>query len=247
MIIFDNFSQNAMTKNLKEKMSGMGDIKKGTQGSVCIESTDKNVLDWKFVGKSDFDRFIKRYGLEAVDNSGKKVAWTMASRGTDLKSGNVTMIIPLIKDKLGQFWTILQEEARPIDLFRNGKESRLFAFPAGVIGDEFVSETAIESAVRELTEETGLVAEKIMPLTTKRAIPVSPGLTDEATEYFIANIKELKPKAKALTDGVTKAWWFVPLKNLNKWFFEMEKLGKVASGQTLTAIALMLQRTRIKL
>lgn len=191
--------------------------------------------------------FVKRYGLEATDNAGKKSMWTMASRGTEQKSGNVTMIVPLIKDKLGQLWTVLQEESRPIDMFRNGKDSRLFAFPAGVIGDEVKNETAMESAVRELTEETGLVAKKITPLTPNRPIPTTPGLTDEATNYFVANIKELKPQSKAMTDGVTKAWWFVPVKNLTKWFSKMEESGKVATGQTLTALSLLAQKTKIKI
>lgn len=243
-MFFNNYIQNSMAKRLQENMPTT-EIKKSSQGSICIEADEKKVLDWKFAGKSDFDRFIKRYGLEAVDEAGNKSAWTMASRGTAEKSGNVTMIIPIIKDKLGQLWTLLQEEARPIDLFRNGKDSRLLAFPAGIIGDEITDETAIESAVRELTEETGFVAEKITPL-TKRPIPTTPGLTDEATNFFVANVKELKPQSKALTDGVTKAWWFVPIKNLNKWLGEMEDAGKVATGQTMTALSLLAQKTKIK-
>ncbi len=246
MNIVDNIIQNSMVKRLYQ--DGLSsNAEKGLLGSVCVKAENQENLDWKFAGKSDFDRFIKRYGLEAIDDFGSKSMWTMASRGDEHKAGNVTMIIPIIKDKLGQLWTLLQEEARPIDLFRNGKESRLFAFPAGVIGDEVKGETAIESAVRELTEETGLVANKITPLTPTRPIPTTPGLTDEATSYFVANIKELKPKAKAMTDGVTKSWWFIPIKNLNKWLSEMEKCGKIASGQTLTALTLLTQKTKIKI
>lgn len=246
MKIVDNLIQKSLIQQLQQK--GLSsNPEKGLLGSVCIKAEKQENLEWKFAGKSDFDRFVKRYGLEAVDSAGQKSLWTMASRGTEQKSGNVTMIIPIIKDKLGQLWTILQEEARPIDLFRNGKESRLFAFPAGIIGDEVKNETAMESAVRELTEETGLIAKKITPLTPNRPIPTTPGLTDEATNYFVANIKELTPKAKAMTDGVTKAWWFVPIKNLNMWLSNMEKQGKVATGQTLTALSLLTQKTKIKL
>lgn len=246
MNIFDKYSQKQMINKINSQTEFSNAIA-GKCGSVCIESKETEVLDWKCTGKTEFDRFIKRYGLEATDSAGKKLAWTMASRGSESKSGNVTMIVPIIKDKLGRLWTLLQEEARPIDLFRNGKDSRLFAFPAGIIGDEIIDETAKESALRELTEETGLAAEKIISLSPKRPIPTTPGLTDEATDYFVATVKNLKPKTKALTDGVTKAWWFVPVGNLNKWFSEMEKVGKVASGQTLTALALLAQKTKIKL
>lgn len=246
MQFIDNLLQSSMVSRLNREMPA-SEAKKGILGSVCIKSDNPEALDWKFTGKSDFDRFVKRYGLEAVDSAGNKSLWTMASRGTAEKAGNVTMIVPIIKDKLGQVWTLLQEEARPIDLFRNGKDSRLFAFPAGIIGDVIENETAMESAVRELTEETGFVAKKVVPLTPGKPIPTTPGLTDEATSYFMANIKELKPTAKAMTDGVTKAWWFVPLKNLNKWFTEMEKVGKVASGQTLTALALLCRKTKFRI
>lgn len=246
MKIVDNLMQKNMLSKLNKDMPD-SKKEKGILGSICIKSENPEALNWRFAGTSDFDRFIKRYGLEAVDDSGKKAMWTMASRGSEEKSGNVTMIIPIIKDKFGQLWTLLQEEARPIDLFRNGKDSRLFAFPAGIIGDEIANETAQESAVRELTEETGLVAKEITPLTLSRAIPTTPGLTDEATNYFAANIKELKPKTKAMTDGVTKAWWFIPFKNLNKWLLEMEKLGKVSSGQTMTALTLLRQKLKMKI
>ena len=121
------------------------------------------------------------------------------------------------------------------------------AFPAGIIGDEVENETAHESAIRELTEETGLVAKDIEHLNPYGAIPTTPGLTDEATEYYSAEIKDLKPVSKALTDGVTKGWWLVPTACLFKWFGELAKKGKIETGQTLTALQLMLQKGKIKL
>ena len=243
MIIIENFRQNSMIKNISQNIT-QANIEKGLYGSFAIKS-DIDVRDWRYVGKTDFDKFIKRYEIESEDINGKKSKWTLASRSDENKSGNVTMIVPLIKDKFGSLWTLLQEEARPIDLFRNGKESSLFAFPAGLIGDEVENETALDSAIRELTEETGFVADKIIPLNS-RPIPTSPGLTDESTNYYLAYIKCLTPKAKALTDGITKAWWFVPLKNLNKWLEKTEAVGKVANGQTMTALALLKQKTKIR-
>jgi len=100
----------------------------------------------------------------------------------------------------------------------------------------------MESAVRELSEETGLKAKKIVNLNpSSEAIRTTPGLTDEATNYYKAVINDLKPSTKAVTDGgVTRGWHFVPVKRLPQWIENLAKTGKVVSGQSLTAIALML-------
>ncbi len=74
-------------------------------------------------------------------------------------------------------------------------------------------------------------------------IMTSPGLTDESTYFFKAIIDTIKPAQKAKTDGgVTRGWHFVPLKHIMKWFDEMSKIGKTPSGQTLSAIALLLKK-----
>ena len=257
MNILNNITQNLMHKNLSQYNTAELPIQKGPAGSVYVQAENKEIPQWSIKGKSDFDRFIKRYGLTAIDSDGKELNWTMASRGTIESSGNVSLIVPIYTDKLGRKWTVLQEEARPIDLGRNGSNSRLIAFPAGCIGDEVVGETAMESALREITEETGLEAKTIecinpTKIVNGEKIPVSisstPGLTDEATDYFVATIKDLKPVSKATTDGgITRGWWYVPLKNITKWFDNMAKQGKVATGQTLTALQLMIQKGKIKL
>lgn len=245
MKLYNNFLQLRMVSRLNTEMKPTS-IQKGPEGSVYLPAGNQAATAWVMTGESNFNKFIKRFGLKTVDEAGVERAWTMASRGNEAKPGNVTMIAPLIKDTFGA-WFLLQEEARPIDLFRNGKEARLLAFPAGIIGDEFVDETAMESAVRELTEETGLISDKIELLSKHRPIPTTPGLTDESTEYYFASIKKLKPITKALTDGVTKGWWLVPTKNLVSWLNKMGDIGKVATGQTLTALQLLIQNKKIKL
>ena len=248
----DKITQKSMSKNLKKNYGSDTVITKGDKGSLFISSNAGPVPEWKVDGKSDFDKFIKRYGLTAVDDTGKEVGkYTMASRGTIEASGDVTMTIPKFKDKFGRTWTMLQEEARPIDVARRGKDARVLAFPAGCIADEaaFLSESATECAVRELAEETGMVAKKIKnlnPFTVRNgervATPImtSTGLTDEATYYYEALVDEFKPSTKAITDGgVTRGWHFVPLKNLETWFKTMALEGKIPSGQTLTGLQLM--------
>ena len=216
-------------------------IESGPKGSLFILSDAGPILDWEIKGKTDFDKFIKRYEIIGTDERGNEIAkYTMATRGNEKASKDVTTIVPEYKDNLGQKWLIFQEEARPIDILRNGKQSRILAFPAGIIADEIEDESAIESANRELTEETGLKAEKLTKLYNYGEIRTSPGLTDEATNYFKAEIKSLKLVNNALTDGgVTRGWHFVPIKKLAVWFDSMGKINKKPSGQTLSAIALM--------
>jgi len=238
--------QDRMIGQLKNNIPAK-EFKKEALGAVYAVADNSAIPQWKNKGETEFSRFVKRYALEADTFDGKTARWTMASRGTADKSGNVSMIIPIIKDKLGELWTLFLEEARPIDLYRNGSDSRLIAFPAGVIGDEFENETSIESAVRELAEETGLQADKLENLSPYRAIPTSPGLTDESTNFFLAEVKDLNPVKKAMTDGVTRGWWFVPLKNVSQWLMKMSEAGKVATGQTLTGLMLAVQKGKIKL
>jgi 8-oxo-dGTP pyrophosphatase MutT (NUDIX family) len=251
MKITDKITQYFMERKLRESYGDNVLIQRGPNGSLFIPSNAPEVPEWRVDGKSDFDKFIKRYGMTAVDAQGNEVGkYTMASRGSIEASKDVTMIAPEYKDRFGRRWTVIQEEARPIDVARRGKNARVLAFPAGIIGDEaaFKNESAMESAVRELTEETGLKPKKIVCLNPHGEIRTTPGLTDEATNFYKATIEELKPSAKALTDGgVTRGWHFVPVKRLPQWFEALAKTGKTASGQTLTAIALMiLSKGKIK-
>ena len=253
MNIVDRISQQRMVRTLKNAYGEQANVQKGSNGSLYIKSDASEVPVWKINGKSDFDKFIKRYDMSAADSEGKEVKYTMASRGSVEASKNVTMITPVHKDRFGRKWLVIQEEARPIDVARRGKDARVLAFPAGIIGDEaaFQSETALDSARREVSEETGLTAKKVENLTPvaikdgKKVItPVmtSPGLTDESTFFFKAIIESIKPSRKAVTDGgVTRGWHFVPLKNIMTWFENVGKHGKIPSGQTLSALALLLK------
>lgn len=250
--LWDNVTQKSMMKNLRENYGDGVTIQKGQKGSLFIPSEAAPVPEWRIDGKTDFDRFIKRYGLTAIDDTGKEVGkYTMASRGTIEASGDVTMTIPKFKDKFGRFWTMIQEEARPIDIARRGKDARILAFPAGCIGDEamFLTESAKDCAIRELAEETGMIATQVKnlnPLVTKNgqtvATPImtTPGLTDESTYYYEAIVDRFKPSTKVTTDGgVTRGWHFVPLKNMREWFSIMAEKGKIPSGQSLTGLQLL--------
>ena len=104
----------SMLNRLQTEMKAKN-IQEGPCNSLYIPAGPQTAPDWKIKGKTDFDRFIKRYELQAVDETGKKLAWTMATRGNEEKVGNVTMIVPIGEDNENQQWLCIQEEARPMD------------------------------------------------------------------------------------------------------------------------------------
>ncbi|MFA5879536.1 MAG: NUDIX hydrolase, partial [Candidatus Margulisiibacteriota bacterium] len=67
-----------------------------------------------------------------------------------------------------------------IKQYRKAVEEILFEIPAGLLNEE---EIPIEAAKRELKEETGYVADKLIPLINVYA---SPGFTDEYMHFFLA-------------------------------------------------------------
>ncbi len=73
---------------------------------------------------------------------------------------------------------------------REAARKELLELPAGTLEQ---GETPLESAQRELEEETGLVAERLHPLP---AIFTTPGFTDERIHLFLA--EELTPGPTSL-------------------------------------------------
>ena len=72
-ILWDNITQKSMMKNLRENYGDGVTIQKGQKGSLFIPSEAAPVPEWRIDGKTDFDRFIKRYGLTAIDDTGKEI------------------------------------------------------------------------------------------------------------------------------------------------------------------------------
>ncbi|MEN8693440.1 MAG: NUDIX hydrolase [Akkermansiaceae bacterium] len=71
-----------------------------------------------------------------------------------------------------------------VEQFRRPVQSHVMEICAGLVGDEpeFEGESLMDTAARELLEETGYVAESITPLLSS---PTSAGMTDEMTHLFL--------------------------------------------------------------
>jgi ADP-ribose pyrophosphatase len=79
-----------------------------------------------------------------------------------------------------------EDEVVLIEQFRIPVQRRVIEIPAGLVGDEeeFRGEALIDTAARELLEETGYRAGTIVPLL---ASPTSAGMTAEITHLFHAS------------------------------------------------------------
>lgn len=127
-------------------------------------------------------------------------------------------LIPIIEDKI-----IIVEQYRP------AVERKCLEIPAGLIESD---ENPIETARRELEEETGYYAENIIELLSAFS---SPGFSTEKTHFFLA--QKLKKTQQKLD----------PDEEINVKFFTIEKLmtmtkkGKIQDGKTIIGLFLASQ------
>lgn len=122
------------------------------------------------------DSYLKMYRITCENNNGEIHKYEMVSRTGNLNQQTMgekvhaVMVVPLVKDKV-----LLSREFRiPVNRW-------VYNFPAGLIDP---GETIEQAAVRELREETGLKAVKI--LFTLPPSYSSTGLTDERIAVVFA-------------------------------------------------------------
>ncbi len=119
--------------------------------------------------QNNLDSFLKMYTITYINSEDEVKMYEMVSRTGDLslqtmgEKVNAIMIVPLVKDKV-----LLSREFRlPVNRW-------VYNYPAGLIEQ---GETIEQAAIRELQEETGLRATRI--LFTLPSSYSSAGLTDE--------------------------------------------------------------------
>ncbi len=115
------------------------------------------------------------------------------------------------------------DEVVLIEQFRIPVQQKVIEIPAGLVGDEeeFRGEALVETAARELMEETGYRAGKIVPLL---ASPTSAGMTPEISHLFFATdlVKEQDGGGTGHEDIKVH---LVPLKELRGWLKAKEAEG----------------------
>ncbi|MFC7337086.1 NUDIX hydrolase [Haloferula chungangensis] len=115
------------------------------------------------------------------------------------------------------------DEVVLIEQFRIPVQRSVIEIPAGLIGDEeaFKGETIIETARRELLEETGYHAGKIETLIIS---PTSAGMTSEFTHLFFATDLEKREAGGGVGAEDIKVH-LVPKASLRSWLREKEQAG----------------------
>ena len=157
--------------------------------------------------------------------------WVYAHRGN---AGSIVIIIPVIKAE-----EILFLKTKRPPLTSEGYNGFNIELPAGLVGDIYKDESIIESAKRELLEETGLVADEMKILTEK--LTSSAGLTDEISTIILAKIQEDKIINAPVDDGgVIQERIKIKIKDINTWLKSEEEKGNTIGAQTLSALFLFL-------
>jgi len=129
---------------------------------------------------TDEARWLTLKKIRYSDPEGKERAWEFAERTTRKSSGvDAVAIFAILKSKANSFplSTVVIEQYRPpIDKF-------IVELPAGLVDD---NETPENAAIRELQEETGLKAEKVIE--SSSLIVSDPGMTNANMKLIVLSV-----------------------------------------------------------
>lgn len=124
------------------------------------------------------------------------------------------------------------QELLLVEQFRIPVQAQVIELPAGLVGDGQGQESPLESAKRELLEETGYEADQFEPFGIP--MPSSSGLTSEATQIFVAT--NLRKVSDVLgVDGENIRLHRVKLENLVSWTESMQISGTLVDPKVLAA------------
>ena len=117
-----------------------------------------------------------------------------------------------------------------VEQFRYPVGARRWEFPAGTAPERADADPA-ELAVRELVEETGLVAGRMELLGT---LDVAPGMSSQRGHVFLATELTPGPPRREHTEQDMRGAWFTPAE-----FDAMTARGELTDAQTLAAYTLL--------
>ncbi|KAF8163126.1 NUDIX hydrolase domain-like protein [Crassisporium funariophilum] len=125
-------------------------------------------------------KWITLKKIKYLDEDGKERLWECAERKTRKSTGvDAVAILAILKSKTNAFpvSTVVIEQYRP----PIGKH--IIEFPAGLIDE---GETAEQTAIRELHEETGYKAEKVLQVSP--VIVLQPGMTNANMKLVVLSV-----------------------------------------------------------
>lgn len=111
--------------------------------------------------------------------------------------------------------------------YRVGINAEAFALPAGLMNP---GETVMQSAKRELEEETGYIAQNLEEMCAVRS---SEGMTDEVVHLILARVDKTKRTQQHFDQDEFVTSRFVPLADV----VAAVQDGRIASAQSVSAIS----------
>ncbi|MDE0859899.1 MAG: NUDIX hydrolase [Akkermansiaceae bacterium] len=148
--------------------------------------------------------------------------WQFATRP------NATSVVGVLAMTPDREFILIEQYRRPV-------QARVLEICAGLVGDEpeFAGESLADTARRELLEETGYVAEEMIPLLSS---PTSAGMTDEMTHLFFAK-NSIKSGPGGGVAGEEIITHLVPFDELESFLKENLKKGLLIDFKIHAALA----------
>lgn len=168
-------------------------------------------------------KFLKISHRTFIDKTGKERIWESVERKNIY--GRIVIIFALTKNR-----EVLIEKVYRVPL-----ESYVLELPAGLVDKKGESET--ETAKRELLEETGFFAKKLIPVFGSVA---APGLTNSEYLYFFAPDVEFKGKSQT-EDTEEIEVLKVPLNKLTGFLLKEYESGRVKVDDKILNLLPVLQ------
>lgn len=158
-------------------------------------------MEFKKISKKEEGRFINRYDLTYETEDGKTKVYEIISRDKNLKtfselhSKRPDAVVIIATDEFGEKILVNKE-------FRLAVGEWVYNFPAGLIDP---GETPIESARRELKEETGLEITEIVDLIGPSYSAV--GFSNEVNVVVVCKAGGKFHKSTSSVEEIVPGWY----------------------------------------
>ncbi|KAF7796788.1 hypothetical protein EIP86_007972 [Pleurotus ostreatoroseus] len=190
--------------------------------SIRIKHSGRVMPSPKIVSKEDLPpseaKWVTLQKINWTDPDGKQRAWESAERKTRGSSGiDAVAILAILRSESNAFppSTVIVEQFRP------PVDSYVVELPAGLIDKD---ETPEQAAIRELEEETGYKAAKVIE--TSQTVVADPGMTNANMRLVIVDVPfpdKLETYDQKLDAGEFITKRVVELSKLSEEFAEYEK------------------------
>jgi 8-oxo-dGTP pyrophosphatase MutT (NUDIX family) len=166
--------------------------------------------------------------------------WYYVKRNNDTKEHDSAVVITTVVKQNGEYNFLFIKTKRP-PIYGEEKANYCIESPAGLIGDIDSSESLIDCAKKELLEEVGINTEKLYLELLNSS--TSAGLSSETLSYVTAISENYNIVSKPISDGgIIVERFLVPVKNVHKYFSEINSKEYSLAAATVCGVFFALKR-----